>query len=533
VLRLLFIAGLFFVSGQVEAAVLHRFAIVVGNNRGSAQSIPLRHARSDAKKVARVLSDVGGFNAQNITLLLDEDAAALRRAFLELQAKLEALNPNEHSLLFVYYSGHAKQGVIELGRSNFEMKALRERLQTLSADLKLTIIDACEAGVITREKGGRPGPSFLMETDDIAPSRGSIFISSSAEDEKSQESDRLGGSFFTHYLVNGLRGDADESGDRKVSLSEIYRYTYHRTVQETAGTRSGVQHPGYSFDLKGNGSLVLSDLSRGKNGVAFSPSLEGHFLIFDMDREIVSAEVKKKQGRSRRLALPEGSYVVKQRKSDHLMMARFTLREGDYYQVQADKMKRVAFEDDYAKGPSLATYVAVSPMRKRWKFLARQSAFVREQTRLDLFPSTSLMGLGLDLHSLLGGVVSLEWLVGGDKKQLLEIGGLQLPFEFFQTQLSAAWLWGIGGEHFKFIAGPRLAALYLRRHFSKHLILDTYPQDHFALSPGIVTKLSYISNISHGWIAEINAGASYLPFSVDENQSLFYAEWGISLGYGF
>jgi len=520
-------------TNQVEAATDHRYAIVIGNNQGSAHSNPLRHARNDAQKMARVLSQVGGFPAKNITLLLDQNVDEVREAFSRVEQKLKALKPDEHSLLLVYYSGHAKQGTIELGESKYEMKALRARLQGLPADLRLGIIDACEAGAITREKGGRPGPSFLLETDDVAPSTGTIFITSSAEDEKSQESDRLGGSFFTHYLVNGLRGDADKSGDRKVSLDEIYRYTYHRTVQQTVGTRSGVQHPGYSFDLKGNGSLVLTDLSRGRNGVVFNQEVEGHYLIFDMDREIVAAEVRKRRGSVRRLALPEGSYVVKQRHSNHLMMARFSLSEGDFYAVQNNNMERVAFEDDYAKGPTAAIYVEVQPVRKRLKTVIRQRAFFRQSTRDLLFPSTTMVGLGFDFDSVLGGLLSLEWVVGGNKEDVLFLHDLQLPYEFFQTQLASQLLWGIGTDHFRVSAGPRLAAVYMRRHFTKTEILTNYPQDHFGLSPGLASAMVYTTGRNSGWLVELNASVSYMPFSVDENQCLFYGEWGLSLGYGF
>jgi uncharacterized caspase-like protein len=56
---------------------------------------------------------------------------------------------------------------------------------------------------------------------------GEVVITSSSADELSQESDEVGGSYFTHYLLSGLRGAADTSGDGEVTLDEAYRYVYY------------------------------------------------------------------------------------------------------------------------------------------------------------------------------------------------------------------------------------------------------------------------------------------------------------------
>ena len=83
-----------------------------------------------------------------------------------------------------------------------------------------------------------------------------VLIASSSADEESQESDDIGASFFTHYLASGLLGDADSSGDGKVTLAEAYTYAYARTVGETAETRAGAQrrstHAHHHRDLHGS-----------------------------------------------------------------------------------------------------------------------------------------------------------------------------------------------------------------------------------------------------------------------------------------
>ena len=88
---------------------------------------------------------------------------------------------------------------------------------------------------------------------------GFAIITSSTADESSQESDRLRASFFSHHLVNGLRGAADANGDHIVSLDEVYTYTYAETLR-SSGRTMALQHPTYRVDLKGKGDVVLTRL---------------------------------------------------------------------------------------------------------------------------------------------------------------------------------------------------------------------------------------------------------------------------------
>ena len=111
-------------------------------------------------------------------------------------------------------------------------------LQDAPADVRIGFFDSCQSGVITRSKGARPAPAFDVTRAKESGPRGLVLIASSAADEESQESDEIAASFFTHYLASGLLGDADASGDGKVTLAEAYAYAYGRTVGSTAETRA-------------------------------------------------------------------------------------------------------------------------------------------------------------------------------------------------------------------------------------------------------------------------------------------------------
>ena len=63
--------------------------------------------------------------------------------------------------------------------------------------------------------------------------RGTALLVAAESSETAQESLALGGSFFTHFFVSGLRGAADLDGDQRVSLAEIRTYTTHATKTAT------------------------------------------------------------------------------------------------------------------------------------------------------------------------------------------------------------------------------------------------------------------------------------------------------------
>ncbi|MCK6548745.1 caspase family protein [Myxococcota bacterium] len=513
-------------SARADAAPLRRFALLVAHDDGGPDTVRLRYAEADAKKMSAILRELGGFGAEDVVTLFGRPGDEVLSGLDRLEEKIRAAKTEgAHTTLVVYYSGHGRDGALRLGRSTLPLASLRKRLTTSAADIKLGIIDACESGAITREKGGRRGPSFLVEGDDRQIGRGLVLIASSSADEASQESDELGGSFFTHYLASGLRGDADESGDRRVTLGEVYAYAYHKTVSTTASTRSGTQHPTYLYDLEGNGDLVLTDLSQGTSGLVFAAELTGDFLVFDTKREEVAAELKKVRGAARRIALPPGSYVVKKRLADHLRMKRLDLATNQYVAIDEAVMTRVEFEDDYAKGAALrarATELGLSAV------FAYQS-FFSTRARRELFPSTPLVGAGLDVGDVLGGTLAIELLFGGRSGLVLDLPNLAVPYDYVQIQAGAALLWGGTIGPLTLGAGPHLGGLYVRRSFPSDPVLARHPQDHFALCPGLTGRAALALGDALG--VELGARLGYLPFSVDENRALFFGELGLAVSY--
>ena len=260
-------------SGRpAHAQALHRFAVVVGNDQGGPDTRPLIYAGVDAAKVYDILTRLGGVQAADAALVVDGGSGDVLAALARVgRQAADAGRRGEHTALFFYYSGHAKDGALRLGDTRLPIDTLRGTVAAAPVDVRIVILDACRSGVVagagTRTKGARRAPAFAIESERPRDAKGMVILTSSSSDEDSQESDAIGGSYFSHHLASGLLGGADRSGDGRVTLFEAYAYAYDRTVADTADSLAGPQHPTFSYDLAGNGDLVLTDVASRHEGI--------------------------------------------------------------------------------------------------------------------------------------------------------------------------------------------------------------------------------------------------------------------------
>jgi hypothetical protein len=293
-------------GGEAQAADLRRFAFVIGANQGGQEQVPLRYAVDDARSVLGVLQDLGGVRPVDSVLLEDPTWMELDVALGQLGGAVrEARRAGARVELVLYYSGHSDERGLLLGATEIAWDELRGALGRVPADVRVTILDSCASGALLRSKGGTTAPPFLV--DQASSVTGEAFLTSSTADEASQESDRIGGSFFTWHLVAGLRGAADADGDGLVTLSEAYDYTFRETRRSTENTLAGPQHPNYALDLKGQGDFVMTDLRAATARLVFDDSLDGRLWIADDDGDLF-AEVDKVIGVPLDLSVPPGRY---------------------------------------------------------------------------------------------------------------------------------------------------------------------------------------------------------------------------------
>ncbi len=324
-------------GSSAASAETRRIAIVVGNNAGAGNLPPLRYAESDAGKMARVLVELGDVSPDDLMLLQGRPMAELERAIADARERVASLerSPDVRTVLLFYFSGHSDGESIELGREKLPYARLKALLQGTGADVRVAIVDACKSGSALREKGGRPAQPFTIKLTDQLNASGEAFITSSAADEAALESAEVMGSFFTHNLISGLRGAADASGDRLVTLAEAYRYAYDRTVSATALMPVGAQHPSYDYRLSGQGELVLAMLQKPSAALVLPDGAE-RSLVSDLQRDQVLVELPAHA--SREVALAPGIYGVRLFKGGQSFGGRFHLQHGVRKVVRWDEL---------------------------------------------------------------------------------------------------------------------------------------------------------------------------------------------------
>jgi len=323
------------------SAETRRVAIVVGNNAGSGELAPLRYAENDAGKLARVLVELGDVGPDDVLLLQGRRVADLERAIADAKERVAAFKrvPDTRAVLIFYFSGHSDGESLELGPEMLPYARLKAMLLGTGADLRVAIVDACKSGAGFREKGGRPAEPFVIKLSDTLVASGEAFIMSSAADESALESSEVMGSYFTHNFISGLRGAADSSGDKLVTLAEAYRFAYDRTVSATSVLPVGVQHPSYDFRLSGQGELVLASLVK-PSATLVVPEGSERSLVTDVIRDQVIVELP--PGPIREVALAPGQYGVRLMKGGQSFGGRIQLQEGMRRIVKWDELTQQA-----------------------------------------------------------------------------------------------------------------------------------------------------------------------------------------------
>ncbi|HEY8924201.1 MAG TPA: caspase family protein, partial [Polyangia bacterium] len=474
---------------------------------------PLAYAREDARKVWDVLTRLGGVRGDDAALLLDADAAQFSAALAEAERRARAAAARgEKTALIVFYSGHAKDGRLRLGDSELPVAALKARLAQASFDVRIGIFDACQSGALTRTKGARKAPAFEIDARGAREAHGMVILTSSASDEDSQESDLIGGSYFSHHLASGLLGGADKSGDGRVTLSEAYAYAYDRTVADTAESAAGAQHPTFSYDLAGNGDLVLTDVIARREGLVFpAEAPSGAYFLVD-GKGFVAAEVVKVEGAERRIALPPGRYRIKRRLPDRLRIGQIDIPRGQLVALSEPMLRDAPFSDDPVKGPGR------EPITSHWSMglgAGVQTVFAAPSEGL-FPPPTGTLGLDVTLRDYF----RRDWSFGfdgviGGKNASVPVSGGTLPYKFSEVQLATSlqteWHRRGWGPVVPFLGG-RVAVLKMTRKFDDHALPD---QSFATVSPGFFAGLRL--GIGRAWSAVLRTRLHYLLYNVDEN----------------
>ena len=338
------------VAALPAAAEIRRYGIFIGNNLGYKDEARLRFAERDADKIRSVFQELGGFPSQNIVMVKGQSAARARRALVAVNARIRRLTGTP-SMLLVYYSGHADARSLHLGSSDFDLSEIKKLVEGSPATFRFLILDACRSGALTRAKGVRRGPPLRITLGQRLAAEGVVFLTATSADENAHESNRVRGSYFTHFLVSGLMGAADANGDDVVVLDEIYRFAYQNTLRATSRAFAGLQHPAYRYDMSGSGRVVLTRVleGRGNRGLLRVPRNRTYLIMRDNEMGEVVAEICLRD-RNRRISLKEGRYYVRGQGRDDLLEGTVTVRRGKIVALKERGLRRVAYARLVRKG---------------------------------------------------------------------------------------------------------------------------------------------------------------------------------------
>lgn len=189
---------------------------------------PLNFTDDDAYKMYAFLRspEGGGVPDEQIQVLVDEGAT--RKNILR-NMNLLFQQADSNDIILFYFSGHGLQNSFlpidfDGHLNKVKHSEIKEIFENSPAKYKICIADACHAGGITKAKDiAYAGTSYYYDAFKEVHG-GTAFMLSSKAEEISIENAGLRQGIFTHFLIKGLKGEADQNKDNVVTIGEVYDY---------------------------------------------------------------------------------------------------------------------------------------------------------------------------------------------------------------------------------------------------------------------------------------------------------------------
>lgn len=268
------------------------YAVIVGISHYAniPSKLQLQFPERDAQSIyTTLISPEGGrFKAENVVLLTGAKAtlAAMRE---QIDKWLPSAAKTDDRVL-IYFAGHgflykgkAYLAPYDISLDNIQATGypMDELGQVVGAKInaryKILLTDACHSGAITPDD-----TQALNHT--LAGLNSSLFsLTASRDRESSFESPELEGGHgvFTYYVVRGLEGEADTTGDGIVTADELAEYV-HTQVREATGAKQNPTSDRGTYDPQ----MLLSYVpARAKP--ATPPAPQFGTLIFEANKDDV------------------------------------------------------------------------------------------------------------------------------------------------------------------------------------------------------------------------------------------------------
>ena len=253
---------------KIDYAKMNRWAVLVGvgayddvNNYGALPSCV-----HDARSMHQTLVQAG-YDPFRINLLVDDGPELPTTNLIIMAITQMAKNADPDDLILFYYSGHGDYNDDDsflVGRDGYfnakedtqiPFAKIKRIVESARARAKVIILDACHAGANLHAKsGGVDSAGFIRRVYEQA--EGLAIITSCERGERSYFLEDNNASVFTHYLLEGLAGQADFAGKQIVTVSDLSRYVTDR-VKRWATQNQLVQRP--MLINRSLGDIILAD----------------------------------------------------------------------------------------------------------------------------------------------------------------------------------------------------------------------------------------------------------------------------------
>jgi len=245
-----------------------KFALVIGNTEYTDSGLAqLTAPGKDAEDFARVLKDTNICAFDDVKVLLNQPEPMVREAVDEFFDQKKS-----DDLLVLYFSGHGVRdelGALYLAVKNtnrFRLRStalktdfIREAMDQSRSKRQVLILDCCNSGAFGQGMKAATGVSIGTATA-FEAGYGRIILTASDSTQFAWEGNQVIGetdnSLFTHFLVEGLEGEADLDGDGSITVDELYDYAYDKVKLATPK-----QTPS-KFSSKQQGEIVLRERMR-------------------------------------------------------------------------------------------------------------------------------------------------------------------------------------------------------------------------------------------------------------------------------
>lgn len=242
-----------------------KYALIIGNTEYTDSGLAqLTAPGKDANDFAKLLKDkeIGAFD--DVKVLVNETSSSV---LMSIDEFFDQKKPDD--LLLLYFSGHGLKdqiGSLYLAFKNTSRSRLRstaiksdyihEAMTQSRSERQVLILDCCNSGAFSEgtKAGEQVGANMGMAK--AFQGYGRYVLMASDSTQFAWEGDKLIGktsnSLFTHFLIKGLDGEADSDNDGRITMEELYKYTFNEISKVTPN-----QTPKRSSDVVGE--IVLRE----------------------------------------------------------------------------------------------------------------------------------------------------------------------------------------------------------------------------------------------------------------------------------